>query len=181
MLNFVSATKKRGLHGTAYALLRLPISTTLSDIAMEYKYSKESLPKVKRKILIRGSFELVVTLGLVFAYFYSIPWYLTLLPSVVIALFFVGNIWGLKNIEKHRNEMKIVQSEGGLTIFLYGIEKPQFVPWSAMKITEEKVSKGTLTSFTVDTGGRYFKKWTFTDDIEPFSNFHKEMCEHVRA
>jgi len=157
------------------------VLAALSDMAMEYRYSKESLTKVKRRIIIRGSFQLFVSFGLALAYFYSVPWYLTLLPSAVMSLFFVGNIWGFSNIEKHRNGMKIIQSEGGLTIFLHGIEKPQFVPWSAMKITKEKVSKGALTSFTVDTGGKYFRNWIFTDDIEPFSTLYKEMCEHVRA
>ncbi len=148
---------------------------------MEYKYTKESLNRVRFKVLARGL--LLIFASIIFAslYMFSLEWYFSIAPAAVFFVLGFEDLRGIGKIMQYRSGMRIVQSDIGLTIYMFRLEKPLFLPWNKMRVVKEKSYGGVLNSFTIDTGNGYLKNWTFTNDIEKFSVLYKQVHENVRV
>lgn len=150
-------------------------------INMEFTYRKDSLPKSRKIMLFRGALLLAFSLVLLLSYLTNLEWYFSLLPGVIILIFSLGDLFGVKTMEKYRGSMKILTSDEGITVHVHGVDSPVFWPWNQVSIQKEKTKKGVLTSFTINTGDKHIKEWAFTDDIESFSTLYKQVSSHDLA
>ena len=148
---------------------------------MEITYREDTFPGIRRKILVRSFATVASGLLICGLYFFSIEWYFSLLPGILVLVYAFWEIYGLNSIETLRKNTRIVVSESGITFCDRGQKQPLYLSWSKIKMGKIKRKNGHVTSFGIRLYKSPIDTFEFSDDLTCFSEFFEIVNERTNV